>query len=148
MEQASPPRGCVIQSPLYWLILRVCGILLLILFLFWLLFSKWRQLVKSLGVPFKKKTKHPLSEECTLVFVSSAQFVFVTTVTFIPHLLSRFTVFSSPARCVFSKYLFRHSASLFVRIQSKELWTTKSPTERSTWRCFNIKTLDEGIEQI
>ena len=53
MEQASPPRGCVIQSPLYWLILRVCGILLLILYLFWLLFSKYRQLVKSLRVPFK-----------------------------------------------------------------------------------------------
>ena len=49
---------------------------------------------------------------------SSAQFVFVT---FIPHLLSRFTVFSSQARCVFSKYLFRHSASLFVRVQSKGL---------------------------
>ena len=47
------PHGCVIQSPLYWLILWACGILLLILYLFWLLFSKYRQLVKSLRVPFK-----------------------------------------------------------------------------------------------
>ena len=67
--------------------------------------------MKSLRVPFKKggrggfgKTKHPLSEECTLVFVSAAQFVFVTNVTFIPHLLSRFTVFSCsrPSKIVFS----------------------------------------------
>ena len=45
------------------------------------------------------QTKHPLSEECTLVFVSAAQFVFVTAVTFISYLLSRFTGFSCGLLC-------------------------------------------------
>ena len=85
--------------------------------------------MKSLGVPFKKRG---ISEECTLVFVSAAQFVFVTTVTFIPHLLSRFTVFSPAValRVVFSanicSVISRH---FFTIVQSKELGTTKYPTE-------------------